>query len=1080
MGTSQRRVLTLLTAAAVALGPLAVLTSPPASAAIRDQALSGNTSPMWQTNNEVDTLEVSGTRVYAGGKFTRVRPPGAAVGTNETTRTYLAAFNTSNGTLATGFNVTLNGVVEDISASPDGTRIYIVGRFTTVNGQPRQRIAAVNATTGSLIPDFIANANSRTRSVDASNSTVYVSGDFSAINGVGRTRMASLSASTGAVNPDFDPTLNARGNSILIAPDGSRVLVGGNFDTVNGVFTGGMASLDPSTGATRPWEANTDQPINTNCVGRVSDIVASGGTAYVTGEGDPPGCYEGTYSARISDGHMNWLSSCLGASQGLALMDGLLYKASHQHDCAFTPGDARGGYVGGTARDTFVWYRMVAQNTSDGSFTHWSPDTNGTMATHVGPHTIATDGNQMFVGGDFSQVNRSNQMGIARFARGSGATPESAPTPTVQPNKVGAMTVIFPSVYDRDSGTLTYTLYRNGGATPIYTRTVESFPWSRPMLRFDDTGLTPGATYSYRVRVSDGTHQTALSPTAGATVRGTAPPAYDALVNSLGANLHWKLGESGSTFTNSATGPGGSGGERVGTIQTGQSGALASDPAITLNGSGSLTSISSMALSPSFSQSLWFKTTSITGGSLMAVTDAKTGVGTYSDRAVTMDNNGNIVFSVHRPAAPGSPDPLGPRLNNVRQQGPIFNDGTWHQMVATWDNSTGTATLYVDGIQLGQYVGTAGGLTSGHLRVGYTDLAQEQAVFGRNYYNRKWPETEHFSGGIDEVSLFPRALTGNEVGQLFAAGVSDSTASPPAPVAPTAAFTPTMNNLNGSFDGSASNDPDGTITSWDWEFGDGNTDSGEIVTHTYGSAGSYNVKLTVTDNQGLSNSVTHTVNATEPSGTPVESVAVDNGAPWSWKYNAAAPPANWNTAAFNRSTWQTGNAVLGFGATVATDVDCCAANTSTRPLAAYFTRAFNVPDASQVTALRLDTVANDGVVIYVNGQEVNRTNMPSGPITINSYAVSARNVNTANADPVVVDVPVGLLVDGTNIVSAESHLNYRNTRDVTFDLKATLTTASPGGSPPAPAAAGRPRRPGGCLRPGDEQPERVLRRLLLQ
>ncbi len=62
-----------------------------------------------------------------------------------------------------------------------------------------------------------------------------------------------------------------------------------------------------------------------------------------------------------------------------------------------------------------------------------------------------------------------------------------------------------------------------------------------------------------------------------------------------------------------------------------------------------------------------------------------------------------------------------------------------------------------------------------------------------------------------------------------------------------------------SFDASASSDPDGTIVSYAWEFGDGSTGSGQFVTHAFTSSGSYSVKLTVTDNQGSSRSVTKTV-----------------------------------------------------------------------------------------------------------------------------------------------------------------------------------------------------------------------------
>jgi PKD repeat protein len=52
------------------------------------------------------------------------------------------------------------------------------------------------------------------------------------------------------------------------------------------------------------------------------------------------------------------------------------------------------------------------------------------------------------------------------------------------------------------------------------------------------------------------------------------------------------------------------------------------------------------------------------------------------------------------------------------------------------------------------------------------------------------------------------------------------------------------------FDGSGSHDADGTIQSWSWEFGDGATGSGPMVSHAYALAGTYNAQLTVTDDGG--------------------------------------------------------------------------------------------------------------------------------------------------------------------------------------------------------------------------------------
>ena len=85
-------------------------------------------------------------------------------------------------------------------------------------------------------------------------------------------------------------------------------------------------------------------------------------------------------------------------------------------------------------------------------------------------------------------------------------------------------------------------------------------------------------------------------------------------------------------------------------------------------------------------------------------------------------------------------------------------------------------------------------------------------------------------------------------------------AAAPANQPPTAAFTSSVANLAVAFDGSGSADPDGTVASYAWDFGDSTAvGSGSKPAHTYAAAGTYPVKLTVTDNQGASASVSHDV-----------------------------------------------------------------------------------------------------------------------------------------------------------------------------------------------------------------------------
>jgi bacillolysin len=98
-------------------------------------------------------------------------------------------------------------------------------------------------------------------------------------------------------------------------------------------------------------------------------------------------------------------------------------------------------------------------------------------------------------------------------------------------------------------------------------------------------------------------------------------------------------------------------------------------------------------------------------------------------------------------------------------------------------------------------------------------------------------------------------------------GVDGNCGSSTANNAPTADFTTQINGLSVSFT-DASSDGDGSIISWSWNFGDGNTSTAEDPSHTYAAGGTYSVELTVTDNDGASDSVAEsvTVNDTNPSG----------------------------------------------------------------------------------------------------------------------------------------------------------------------------------------------------------------------
>jgi hypothetical protein len=300
------------------------------------------------------------------------------------------------------------------------------------------------------------------------------------------------------------------------------------------------------------------------------------------------------------------------------------------------------------------------------------------------------------------------------------------------------------------------------------------------------------------------------------------------------------------------------------------------------------------------------------------------------------------------------------------------------------------------------------------------------------------PSLLHTGTNTIAVEVHQRSNTSSDLS--FDLNLSGQAAGTPL-VPPTAEFTATPDtNLNVGFDGTPTTD-DGSIVDYAWNFGDGTTSHGPDATtsHPYAVAGDYTVVLRVTDDTGATDSVVHTVTAKSSKTT---SVVVPRKATWQWRYVAAAPPLGWNGTSFDDSGWSGGGAPLGWGgSSIVTKIDTFA-TTADRPKAAYFRRTFTVPDASKAVSLTLNTVADDGVVVYVNGVEVGRKNMPAGTPTINTGASSAPGTTAANSSPLVVNVPIGLLQTGVNVVAAETHVNYKGTPDLSFDLDGTLVSGS--------------------------------------
>ncbi len=130
--------------------------------------------------------------------------------------------------------------------------------------------------------------------------------------------------------------------------------------------------------------------------------------------------------------------------------------------------------------------------------------------------------------------------------------------------------------------------------------------------------------------------------------------------------------------------------------------------------------------------------------------------------------------------------------------------------------------------------------------------------------NNKNPVGLLFAGGGDRTFANPIGPVLNRFGVTIDPTVNDGGGGP-TNSPPSASFTYSCTNLSCNFDGSGSDDSDGSIASYDWEFGDGGNGSGVATSHTYGSGNTYTVMLTVTDDDGATASESQSVTVTSGS-----------------------------------------------------------------------------------------------------------------------------------------------------------------------------------------------------------------------
>lgn len=526
--------LALLTGAALA-------TAAPATAAALPVPVTAGAMPAPQVDGIVFSLAIVGDTVYAGGRFSKARPAGvAAGGAGEVDRHNLLAFSLSTGkllpwapdvsgsqyssstdpgpyckTVSTGTYIC--DTVFRIKKSPDNKRIYVGGDFDKISGQWRSRLAAFDTDDGALALDFKPSVAGRVRGIAVTDDTVYAGGGFKKVNGADRTRLAAFA--TDGTLLDWAPPVDGEVYALAPAPDFGRVIIGGQFNRVNGNAHRAWNSVDASTGADAPWH-----PAVLGSTDVMTDIVTDGKTAYFGGYdwSGPSVRWEGRSAVDIENGTLNWADGCYGDTQAVTVSRGVLYSASHTHDCSAINGAPDNGPID--------YYRLVAETASaTGKATAsvnnvrrgdpipemlpWFPNTNGGPSDSYwknGPWALDSNDQYVVAGGEFTVVNGKTQQGLVRFAaRGVSGAVNNGPqapfrAPSLSKDNEGSIRVTWKGTWDAQNSDITYRVYRTGVSAPIYEETQPSRPWDLPEMSYLDQDAPGGGTYYIRAVDADG------------------------------------------------------------------------------------------------------------------------------------------------------------------------------------------------------------------------------------------------------------------------------------------------------------------------------------------------------------------------------------------------------------------------------------------------------------------------------------------------------------------------------------------------------------------------------------------------
>jgi PKD repeat protein len=913
--------LTALTAQAASAAPAAPVAAASAPAADRMPGDVPSRKSAAVLDGEVSKIVQVGNTMIAGGLFTRVSEPNNGT---QYDRQNLLAFDATTGLVSQTFNPTVDGQVQQLIPGPTADTVYVAGDFNKINGKGPNHLQLLNITTGQAVTSFKApstNGGIETMELLPGN-RLFIGGFFTKIAGATHGQLAVLNATTGALDPFMDLTVAGHHNTGAgaqapvgiresgFSASGNRLVVVGNFRTVDGLARDQIVMIDLS-GATAAvaldWYTTGYTPICSpnafDSYMRDVEMSPDGSFFVVATTGGP-------HSGTLCDSASRFETYAVGTALAPT------WTAASGGDTLWGVEVTRSAvYVGGHNR----WMNNPSGSDSNGQGSvprpglsaldpqtgvplKWNPGRNprGEAAYEI---YETDDGIWVTSDTDWIGDNLYRRPRIAFFpysegyntaSKATGSLPgnvyvgsaQAASNVLYRVNAGGAVITASDSGPDwiADNGT-TSTLHNTGATTGSYsaltTGSLVNVPASTPLgiwtsERRDPTGgnemqwtfpVPTGTGVQVRLYfASRSTSTRRFSVLVDGTTRlSSYDPNVDPGVN-RGTMKSFDITSDGNVNIDFAHVVGDPQINAIELVRTDRGDNASTTDVLGFDG----TSVASRSTVPTagFDWSTVRNATMVGRSLYYGQTDGYLYKRSFDGTTFGAATQVNPYL-----------DPLW--SNVLTGSGPSTQ--TYAGRLPTWYSqlSTVTGMFYANG----RIYYTRSSQNSLYWRWFSPDSGiiggVENTVTGGNI---TWSATRGMF--LDGSTLYVVSSTNGQLLKIgFSGGapsgtssVADSTndwrgravflASVLPNTAPTAAFTSTCTGISCSFDASGSTDGDGSISSYEWSFSDGEEAGGQTPQKDFAATGTYGVTLTVTDDGGLTSTVTQQVTVTKPNEAP--------------------------------------------------------------------------------------------------------------------------------------------------------------------------------------------------------------------